>query len=145
MAKSLVGASAGGKVTLSGLDGDFILDEHAVSVMQGAKSIVNVTGKLSVLAFGGTGQSGGCFLVWNGSSYQKVASTNTNTRISATVAGTPMLVIGICSSADPSGDLKACGVTIPKSGSLVISNKVSGNSLSGSYWSVASVAVLGAK
>ena len=49
MAKCLVGATGGGKVTVAGLSPDVLLTGSVAKVLQGTKEIVNIKGKLDVL------------------------------------------------------------------------------------------------
>ena len=51
MAKCLVGANGGGKVTVEGLSADVVLAGTEVTVKQGAKEIANVTGNLVAPSF----------------------------------------------------------------------------------------------
>lgn len=51
MAKCLVGANGGGKVTVTGLSADVVLAEKTVTVKQGTKEVVSVTGNIVAPSF----------------------------------------------------------------------------------------------
>ena len=77
MAKCLVGANGGGKVTVTGLSADVVLNSTEVVVKQGAKTVQSVTGKLDILAWGQLSYDGGeQFYYWNGSGYAAVSRRN---------------------------------------------------------------------
>ena len=74
MAKCLVGATGGGKVTVTGLSAEVVLDGTEVIVKQGAKTVQSVTGKLDILAWGQLSYNGDeQFYYWNGSGYAVVS------------------------------------------------------------------------
>lgn len=88
MAKCLVGANGGGKVTIEGLTADVLLTGTIAKVLQGAKEVKSVNGALDVLAFGcPIGTMGN--LYWNGESYVQAYTPASG---SLTFSGTPMLV-----------------------------------------------------
>ena len=70
MAKCLVGANGGGKVTVTGLSSDVILTGNTVKVLQGAKELVSVNGELDILLFGAMDYDGALrTYYWNGTGY----------------------------------------------------------------------------
>ena len=105
MAKCLVGANGGGKVTVAGLSPDVLLTGSVAKVLQGTKEIVNIEGKLDVLLFGALNCSGGsppynpelCYY-WNGNAYAGSALNGTT----VTFAGTPKLAYATISYAEGS-------------------------------------------
>lgn len=83
MAKCLVGATGGGKVTVTGLSADVLLTGNVAKVLQGAKEITNVEGKLDVLAmYGGFGNNSTAFV-------ESVVNGVTGASGSFTFRGTP--------------------------------------------------------
>lgn len=93
MAKCLVGANGGGKVTIEGLSADVVLDGSTITVKQGNKVLQNVTGNLSVLAFyGGNTESGvpSPAIYWNGKSY---VSKSVKPSGSFTFSGKPLFMV----------------------------------------------------
>ena len=105
MAKCLVGANGGGKVTVAGLSPNVLLTGSVAKVLQGTKEIVNIEGKLDVLLFGALNYSGGsppynpglCYY-WNGNAYEGSALNGTT----VTFAGTPKLAYATISYAEGS-------------------------------------------
>ena len=118
MAKCLVGANGGGKVTVAGLSAEALLTGNTVTVKQGAKEVQTVNGKLDILAWGGTphgfGNQGWVSNFGNGTSYSYYASQGTGTP-TYSFKGTPTHVCFTSSW----GESNICGVVSKDTKGLV--------------------------
>ena len=109
MAKCLVGANGGGKVTVTGLTADVVLEGTEVTVKQGAKVVEQVLGSLKLLCAGGLGGNPGIngVIRWDGSRYVYGRGSSSNT-----FSGTP--VIGYCMASRM--NVNFCGNSIGSTG-----------------------------
>lgn len=110
MAKCLVGATGGGKVTVAGLSPETVLSGTTVTVKQGAKIVKQEIGALKLLCAGGLGGNPSIngVIIWDGSQYVYGRGSASNA-----FSGTP--VIGYCMASRM--NVNFCGNSIGSTGS----------------------------
>ena len=107
MAKCLVGANGGGKVTVEGLTAETVLSGTTVTVKQGAKELLNIMGALDVLAVVGRLNNGGG-MYWNGTKY--IVGEDSVVARPFTFSGTPIFAVAAQTRNERPYSL--CGVTV---------------------------------
>ena len=132
MAKCLVGANGGGKVTVTGLSADAVWTGNTVEVLQGIKKIASIPGGLDILAIAGANNAGTCYW-WNGSSYSTYnipdwASGGHSASYNITLGGTPKYMFGVTSG----NAINVCGVALTGTPAMkpTTTNKITGDACS---------------
>lgn len=103
MAKCLVGATGGGKITVEGLAAEVLLTGSAAKVFRGAKQIVSIDGELDVLAWCANYNNGNGDY-WNGNSYVSMPYSP-----NITIGGKPLLGYACNHSANGFTSWNICG------------------------------------